>query len=960
MDALEFFNTVLPEQGRRCVGMLDNKMFRNLFGGSNEWANTISSGVDARGVNSYIALSGFGPEKSRTQENVVAVRCSWLDIDTQESKPKETYATRKDAIKALVAFCNETSMPKPLVVSSGYGLHVYWPYTRDVTRQQWKQIATLLKAACEKYGLAVDRSRTTDEASVLRPVGTHNHKNEPKLVKMVQRGETVDPDDLLVILANYLGDELDMFSQPAPSRMADLNSDLKGGITYQESSAETIAEHCGVVAHVRDTKGDTDQPTWYSVLGVVAFTTEGEDKCHEWSKGYDGYSANETANKIAQAKQYAPTTCEKLSQCQPDICKACPHFGKIKSPISLGTVRGEPQTLELPPEIATYVSTSVMEYPKGYGYSTIDGEKDKCLWYTKRVPEGEEGAMVDRRFFLCDVNLYPIARIEDVNKHHSMCLRMTTKKGVVTEFNVETGLIGKGDKSIMGELAKHELAVPASNRAQMEQYLSAWIGQLRDNYVNVPSVLQYGWYQGGFITGNNYITTEETKRAMVSGSAEVTVPFFEPQGTLEAWKAAVDKLYNHKTQEGLQFCMLLSFAAPLWHLYNKKGGCVAYAHSDDTGKGKSTAQMAGLAAWGNPHELLLMEKQFTVNSLYNHIGTMQHLPVMMEEMTNCTPEFASELVYAVSMGKDKLRLTPEGKARTGLSWATIVVANGNVMLTEKVSQHRQNAQGELARIFEFTLTANPIFSVTEANAITPAFDTNFGHAGRLYAKYLVDNREKVTRMLLAMRNNFDIRCNVTQKERYWSMLHSAVLTSLAICKKLELVQFDFEGVYQWIEQEMLNSRGGMVQSVVPPLEQFANMLADIYRGVLITTGEGNLAQGLHAEVVGHPQGPIIGRSIIEDRTSAAKLFVSVGAAKEWCSKHGVSFKGINDALIAEGWALPLHKRISLGKGTKQYSALGGPVKVVELNPNAMANGSSVAAKIIGVIQGGVDTVAAQA
>jgi hypothetical protein len=339
MNTLEFFSAILPDTGRRCVGSLDGKVFKNYFGGSNEWADTTATHIDGKGFNSYIALSGFGPENSRTQENVVAVRCSWLDIDTQESKPKETYATRKDALKALVAFCNETSMPKPLVVSSGYGLHVYWPYTRDVTRQQWKQIATLLKAACEKYGLAVDRSRTTDEASVLRPVGTHNHKNEPKLVKMAQRGETVDPDDLLVILANYLGDDVHRFSQPAPSRMADLNSDLKGGVTFQPSSAEQIAEHCGVVAHVRDTKGDTDQPTWYHVLGVVAFTTEGEDKCHEWSGGYDGYSASETETKIAQAKQYAPTTCEKLSQCQPDICKACPHFGKIKSPIALGKER---------------------------------------------------------------------------------------------------------------------------------------------------------------------------------------------------------------------------------------------------------------------------------------------------------------------------------------------------------------------------------------------------------------------------------------------------------------------------------------------------------------------------------------------------------------------------------------------------------------------------------------------
>ena len=964
MDALEFFNTVLPEKGRRCVGMLDGKIFRNFFGGSNEWADTAATRIDGKNINSYIALSGFGPDKSRTQDNVVAVRCSWLDIDTRESKPKETYANRKEALIELMEFCKATSMPRPLVVSSGYGLHVYWPYTRDVTRQQWKQIATLLKAACEKYGLAVDRSRTTDEASVLRPVGTHNHKTEPKLVKMVQRGETVDPDDLLVILANYLGDDIDMFSQPAPSRMADLNSDLKGGITYQESSAELIAQHCNVVAHVRDAKGDTDQPTWYHVLGVVAFTTEGEDKCHEWSKGYDGYSANETANKIAQAKQYAPTSCDKLSQCQPDICKACPHFGKITSPISLGTVRGEPQTFVVTPEIATQTPTSVMDYPNGYGYGTLDGEKDKCLWYIAKVPD-DQGNQVDRKFFLCDVNLYPIARIQDGEGLGSMRLRMKTKRGYVREFNIDLQMIGRGDKSVMAELAKHEISVPSANRAKMEAYLNSWISKLRDEYVATPSVEQYGWHENGIVTGHQYIAPDGDLNAVLTGSALKLAKYFGPTGDLDAWVEGVDRGFNMPGFEGLQFNILLSFAAPLFSLYGvANGGVTVYAHSALSGYAKTSSQCVGLSAWCFHPKVILRENNFTINALYSRIGTLGNLPVIVDEMTNADAKFASVLVFSASSGTGKARLQQNGAEQDTKDWSTIVAASGNRLLSEKLSLHRGNAQAELARIFEFTLTRRPPVPEGGAQALMKIFEDNYGLAGPVFARYIVDNRDKVTDMMFKMKDAFDKRNNIQTHERYWSMLIGSVLTALVICRKLKLVDFDVAAVQAWIELELANNRGIVAAAVSDPLEQFGDMLNDIWRGVLVTEGEGNLAQGLHASVIGNgPQGNITGRSIHPDRTSAGKLYISVAAAKAWCEQQGTSYKEMNDALVKEGWASPTIKRMSLGKGTRQYSALGGPVKVWEINPSAVtsATGSSAsAAKIVSVIQGGVDAAAAQA
>jgi hypothetical protein len=286
------------------------------------------------------------------------------------------------------------------------------------------------------------------------------------------------------------------------------------------------------------------------------------------------------------------------------------------------------------------------------------------------------------------------------------------------------------------------------------------------------------------------------------------------------------------------------------------------------------------------------------------------------------------------------------------------------LLSEKLSLHRGNAQAELARIFEFTLTRRPPVPEGGAQALMKIFEENYGLAGPVFARYIVDNRDKVTDMMFKMKDAFDKRNNIQTHERYWSMLIGSVLTALVICRKLKLVDFNVAAVQAWIELELANNRGIVAAAVTDPLEQFGDMLNDIWRGVLVTEGEGNLAQGLHASVIGNgPNGNITGRSIHPDRTSAGKLYISVAAAKTWCEQQGTSYKEMNDALVKEGWASPTVKRMSLGKGTKQYSALGGPVKVWEINPSAVtsATGSSAsAAKIVSVIHGGVDAAAAQA
>jgi len=70
-------------------------------------------------------------------------------------------------------------MSTPAVVNSGTGLYAHWILSEAISAKKWRAVAFLLKKIIAEYSPAIggDSSRTSDSASVLRAVGSHNRKN---------------------------------------------------------------------------------------------------------------------------------------------------------------------------------------------------------------------------------------------------------------------------------------------------------------------------------------------------------------------------------------------------------------------------------------------------------------------------------------------------------------------------------------------------------------------------------------------------------------------------------------------------------------------------------------------------------------------------------------------------------------------------------------------------------------
>ena len=82
------------------------------------------------------------------------------------------------------------------------------------------------------------------------------------------------------------------------------------------------------------------EPLWYACLGVLAFCEDGDALAHEWSGGYEGYTVEETQERLDRARTLTgATTCKKFHELNSAVCSQCKHRTKINSPIALGRQR---------------------------------------------------------------------------------------------------------------------------------------------------------------------------------------------------------------------------------------------------------------------------------------------------------------------------------------------------------------------------------------------------------------------------------------------------------------------------------------------------------------------------------------------------------------------------------------------------------------------------------------------
>jgi hypothetical protein len=213
-DLLTFLSDVLPPNGPvyYAAYTAPGQSWHHIMARSvGQLADYLVS-CDQRGYEVYFALAGFAESngaRRRTRENARFLRACWLDIDVGPDKEaaQKGYASVKAATDAVMEFCSRISCNPTYLIGSGAGLHCYWAFPAALDLADWDRLAKTLKLACAAGGLRIDPVRTTDAASVLRPIGARNRKNptNPRVVHIVEKGSAVDPKHFFAELTALAG-----------------------------------------------------------------------------------------------------------------------------------------------------------------------------------------------------------------------------------------------------------------------------------------------------------------------------------------------------------------------------------------------------------------------------------------------------------------------------------------------------------------------------------------------------------------------------------------------------------------------------------------------------------------------------------------------------------------------------------------------------------------------------------
>ena len=903
MAEMKLLSKVLSDKGWYCImGLKDNHLPKTTFVQTIEEAENEVENLLNEKYNVYFGCAKYREKGNRLKTNAEYFKAFWLDIDCGDLKP---YKTQADGAAALAAFCESTGLPKPTLVNSGRGIHAYWILEDEITKEEWKPVAETLKTLCNTYDLHADNAVTADESRILRVPGTLNFKSDPPTeVNVLKESKPIN----FFEFCSHLGPIKQLGPDREKQPLNDLTLALMGNQEHRFSNIIVKTQNgngCAQIGHIYQNQTEVEEPLWRAGLSIAAYCADKDIAIHRISEKHPDYNAEQTTSKANEIK--GPYTCDKFDGLRPDVCGKCPHRGKIKSPIVLGReileAKDEDNLVEIAqPMEEKPILVQIPTYPRPYFrgknggvYCALDEESDAILIY--------------------EHDLYVVKRMEDPVKGIVILLRLHLPKDGIREFTLP--LTEATSKEKLAAVLSYNGVI--SMPKQMDKilgYIITFVKQL--TYSSGVEIMrtQFGWADNDkkFIIGDKEISPDGTRYSPPSTYTAGISPAFVPVGNLEEWKKTIN-VYDMVGFEPHAFGFFTAFGSPLLKFLNLNGALINLI-SNDSGTGKTTVLKAMNSVWGHPEQTMLIWKD-TANTKIHRFGIMNNLPVGCDEITKMNADELSDMSYSVSQGRGRARMkSQENAERVNLTkWAMICLCTSNSSIVDKLKASKATPDGELMRVIEYAIKPTDNLTKEEADSIFSKMYDNYGHAGYIYAKWLVGNLEEAIEIVKTIQAKIDGKLKLTNRERFWSAVVACNIGGAYIAKKLGLHDIDVGRVTNWVIDMLRKLRA----EVAPPAEEKAGYIGefinDNVNSMAVVNGELDKRTNVEALPIMEPRS---GKLHIRMEPDTRKLFIAVKPFREYCAANQINIKELLNALAIDGVYLDTEKK-RMSKGTKVAS-----------------------------------------
>lgn len=900
MDTL--IKSVVPQQGVYCLNtILEGSVHQTFHDTPDE---LVTEGVIASlsGRNAYYAMASFKDSSSRGQQNVRAVKSFWLDVDCKDMIPNKDYANKDEGKQAIIDFVKAQKFPRPTIVDSGNGWHVYWILEEEVTPELWQPIADKLKTVCLKTGLRIDPACTADSARILRIPDTYNYRfNPPSKVELIRHSPVVSFSEFSsVVEAAY--EPFRALQNPHKRGVSAATQALLGNT---ESSFKkilvrsTAGTGCEQILLGVQNQAEIEEPLWRGMLSIAQQCSDREKAIPFVSNKHPEYDMDESFKKAEQTK--GPYTCATLDSINAGVCSSCTHWGRITSPIQLGKeiiAIKAPITVNIAPEVVVEPVDDAVETTPDQNLEAYEQEELKVVIpvppapYSRGVHGGiykrtkcEDGTFDD--VLIYENDFYAHARLYDPADGQVLACRLHLPLDGVRNFNIPLQSVGSKDR-LRDVICKQGVAASDKTVVELSNYLILMAKELQRMSKEEQARTQMGWQDDdSFVIGAREYSKDGIRHCPPSNATTNYQHMFRMEGDIKEWRKVID-IYKLPGFDIHQFIFFTALSSPfLKHI--EVEGMMTSMISDESGIGKTTLCMACNSIWGHPKEMMSMPHD-TVAALINRMGVFHSMAVVVDELTNKEAKPCSDILYMATHGKGPARMTSGANVErvNNTTWNLNVLTTANASIRDKVSAYKASAEGENMRLFEFDMRGTPVIPKAEADAVFSKMNDNYGVAGHIFTSWLVKNVKDIKRIVLQTQAIMDKRFAFTSKERKWSSCVAAAYTVAYIAKSLGLHDFDIERNILFMVAYVQRMRGEVKEGVTQHCDLIANFMGENHSSILIINGYPDPKTGLFDA----PRNKNINKIIGRYEPDTGKLSLSAAVLREYCAKKQYSFSSL--------------------------------------------------------------------
>lgn len=923
MGIADFFNKVLPPLNND-----NNYVLLSAKGGTDIiWNSAYYSieelvaavnRIDQTPTTVYFAVGTFAdnlgthpdtgkPKVFRKQSMASTFKTLACDIDVGS---KYVYQTKKEAAKALLGACSAFQLPLPMLVSSGNGIHAYWPFQETLGAQHWLKLSLALRAALQSQQVAIDPGKIHDLSMVLRPPGSH-HKKDPdnwREVKVVRDAPAVSCMDLAKVLAPFKQAAAQTVQQ-APKRQ----SSVASALTVNPVDLDAVRAGCAQVDALLASGGETGsdgtpvkEPLWRASLGLAKYTTTPEQSVERLCSKHPDYDLQENLDKMDRWSG-GPPTCATFAALQPTACAACPFNGVVKSPVSIPTA-------SLPKPVQTPAGVVTVQMPKRYS------AKNGAIYYTP--PDGSDPVLIS------PYEMYIVSRVADQEENRQsakILIHLPLTGPRIVEIDVS--VIAQGGAELTKAMALKQVYITADPRP-LRAYLMTYLKELQKAAPMEHYFKSFGWQSDGkFVLGDKLVEHSKVSDSEhYEGPVKDYVPEMRQKGSLETW-SKLTQLFAQPGAEYHGLVFLMMAGSPLM-IGSGLASVLVNSYSRESGTGKTITARLGLSVFGRPSKLIRTVND-TDNALYKHFGTMNSLGAYIDEITTMDVDRLRALVFTLQEGRERDRVKQSADGfREKATWDMPVFSSSNRDLYDLLSA-RMSSEAERLRVLQFPLKRLACFeqSTDIGYKISRALEHNYGVAGpEIIAEIqrLGGPHEVFNRHYKAFTKKYN--CTFNGPERFYQTMFVVADAIGDIMFRLGLIRFNYRETIRIALNYIVDLRKtGMGHDDivgVDLLSQFLNEHAD----KILHYRERHVRGDIRKSALDPLPRVAIARTdmVVDDKGTLhhAWLAVNTAALKQWLVKVGGDYQSLIDGLRADGVSFNRVKRIVLWKGVPGAGSSG--------------------------------------